>query len=452
MMHEPRTLRGVFSWCAAVLLVLTTFGTGRAATQSARVPTQWSAVPIYEGEDLKDNDPIDLAASDDGEIAVTWAHDETKRGISVRHRQESSWSWLTDSYESPAGFYARAPTSAYSGTQRLDVWIQSADTQLGCNDSIQVRQADSAGRRSSIGADYYNPCIEPALAAGTSGWHVVFAAASSAADCTGSKVDLYYAYLPSLGDDDWLTPTVVITHGAVISSATRGGGVTYPRIATSPDGNTLHVVWQQREQLEDKTVRTSAWYISGTLSPVGDVTWSPPVRISPETYPLVVLPDVAATSDGRVHLVWTRVDGKRASPTGQYVYYYRLPDGALHRLTEQRIAVNMVSPRYFVRPSVTTHGDTVCVAWQGYWDGLEKGPEDIHLICSEDGGNNWGAILNISNSADYLSAFPRIAFSPTGSLHAVWVEYALKDEQWEPYSVFYGPAFRIFMPLVLRSG
>ena len=452
MMEGTGRLRGVFR-SVVMLLALTTLGVGTAASQSALVPTQWSAILISEGESLKPKDPVDLAVSDGGEVAVAWAR-ETEPGISVRHRQESGWTWQMDRYPPPESYpYAWSPTLAYSGTQRMDVWLEG-NRQFSCNQPIHLRSPDGTGGFQDVGEKgYYNALAPPlaSIAAGPSGWHLVFSAAPSTEECSQGSFNLYYAERRSL-ETRWLTPTVVITHGAVISNTAVGGGVAYPHIALSPDGETLHIVWEQREQFAGADIHASAWYISGTLSPGGAVTWSPPVRVSPEIYPRVVRPDVAIASDGRVHVVWTRVEGKFDAPTGQYLYHNRLPDGALYLLTEQPIAANKIFPKY-VSTSVTTHGDTVCAAWHGYSATQQgSGREDIHLICSEDGGEHWGLTTNVSHSAEYRSVFPRIAFSPSGSLHATWVEYALKDEQWEPYSVFYGPAFRILMPLVLRSG
>ena len=73
-MEGTSRLRGVFP-CVAMLLVLTTLHVGTAVSQSALVPSQWSAVPISEGESLRIKDPVDLAVSDDGEIAVAWARE-----------------------------------------------------------------------------------------------------------------------------------------------------------------------------------------------------------------------------------------------------------------------------------------------------------------------------------------------------------------------------------------
>jgi hypothetical protein len=241
-------------------------------------------------------------------------------------------------------------------------------------------------------------------------------------------------------------------------------GAWWPAMAASPDGQTLHLVWQEWAGSERETN-----YIRGTVSG-SSVSWSTtPTKLS-TGHSQAILPDVAVDPDGNVHVVWAEVVG--AGWGEQYVRYTRLNAGSGSWLPSQRIdpisvAANGIAPSY-VSAHVATWKDvesgetTVCVAWHGI---KQQDPpvdaEEALLTCSLDGGNNWLRTQNMSRSTtpagSEISIRPDIVFDSSGNLHVVWQEYSggASGSIPDDYEIYYASggigAGPVYLPLIMKN-
>ncbi len=427
---------------SAVLLALLAALLMATAVHGTAIP--WIPQVYQNVSESKEVSNIALAIGD-GTKSIAWRvkipSGERKGDLILA--QNAGYGWVTTTVTTTQE--TQWPSLVYSGTQLYMAWAQGEwyenPTVMGGN----VWERDPLGKVRSVSGNVYGAdWLRPRLQKGMNGLHMVFAATVISTQM--GNEDLYYAYRPWTSDN-W-TLTVVITHDQVATG--RTGGVFYPDLAV--DGNTVHIVWEQRNSTSSPVTYT-VWYISGTTVS-GSPQWGNPVPLS-QPNQNGERPVVAVDGNGRVHVAWTDY----ITETEQYVYYRCLESGGWTpgQLVsgDQSLKVNQIRPTT-VWPAIAARGNLVCIAWHGFYPDMALEMEEIFLRCSRDGGRNWGPIMNVSQSSG-LSLFPAIAIGSDNAVHLVWEEFhgGSESSYFFNYDAIYarGPSevHQLFLPLVLRN-
>jgi len=406
---------------------------------------------LPESTSVESWDTIDVGLGS-GDLYVSWAFsatDTTGVQVVVGELATGNWSAPTTLAAPPVGQHAWSPSLTYFGTDLSVTWVQGSESHPCANPRSVMQQDLGDSSAQAITGNVYGPAIAPDTAGGSSGWHMVFAAAPTPDQCSqGSKFDLYYAHRESPAHS-WSAPTVVITHEAVLDPAASYGGIWYPRIALDDSNEILYVVWQQEQNWVTPVIRldTAAWLVTATVASIPP-TWSEPVRLSPPEQQYAVRPTLAVDGSGQVHTVWTEY----IRTDYQNIHYQPLGKGPVVKLNIQPAQVSNNAPMY-ARSSIATQGTSVCVTWHGY---TEVGPEEVSLRCSANQGDSWQLPVNVSESSRPLSVYPEIAMDQDGDAHIVWAEFRLDDDLWVPEGVYYRAGqppddLRVFLPLVMRG-
>lgn len=401
------------------------------------------SINLSQSGDVK---PPALALRPDGEVAVAWAGNSEKH-ISLARRDGENWNTtvLTPTEETNTW----NPNLVYTGTQLLAAWMQTGATG---NDVMQY-DVDTGMSPQRIITSVYGT-IFPRMAVNAKGIHMVFAATHDVNK--PNEGDLYYAYRAA-GTSTWITPTVVITHAQ--ASAPNNGGIRFPALALSPDGQSLHIVWEQIITIpEPPYVQRTVWYVSGTWnSGEQQFHFGSPMQLS-EAAQNAVLPAITVDEADRVHVTWIELYGSVTRPEGQYVNYRRLASSQWTpavRVDPVHVIINSTKPTWSTA-AVATRGNTLCVTWHGYRGNLgDSGEEEVLMRCSRNGGQSWDPMtVNVSNTPHILSFCPDIRMDETGGIHVVWQEYQGGNLQTN-YDTYYRdgtlPCIRIYLPLVLRT-
>jgi len=390
----------------------------------------------------------DLALGPAGKIAVVWAGNNEKNVFLARLNEDV---WLTTVLTGTESADALSPNLVYIGTQLLTVWVEATAEEKNI-----VQYDVDEGTSPQVVASLYGETIAPRMAVGANGVYMVFAAATS--EATRSQTDLYYTY--RLGSaTTWISPTIAITHSQAVLP--NSGQVWYPDLALSPDGDTLHVVWEQVETIIEPEISHSrtVWYTAGVWqSGEQQFLWSAPVCLSPNGQ-TAVRPRVTVDEAGRVHVTWVELyGGLLIRPPGQYINYRRQESiqwtDPIH-IDPVHVMVNNITPTWS-KAIADARGDTICVVWHGYRGTLEDtGQEETLMRCSRNGGQTWDSFTtNISETPNRLSLYPAIRIDSTGHLHIIWREYQ-GGSYMTNYDIYYRsgsiPKFRIYLPLVLRK-
>jgi hypothetical protein len=287
----------------------------------------------------------------------------------------------------------------------------------------------------------------PRLASGPARLYVVFNGGPD-----GGVPDILYASR-SLSGGAWSTATLVHTHTWSI------GGSWYPALAIGPDGQTVHVAWEERRGLASGS---EILYLTGTVAGP-EVTWhQPPVTLSPPQVQWAAWPDIAVDSGGNVHAVWGEQVQEAAAQCGdapyeQYVGYTRFDARSGEwlsptvRIHTDPVCVNDKTPRN-AAPRVVLRGQqpTVCVVWHGYRPGGEAA-EEVLLSCASYLPLGWSVPASVSRSpgSEAMSIIPSIAADARSRLHIVWQERT-GDSTLDDYQAYYSGSPRLFLPLVAR--
>lgn len=390
---------------------------------------EWvGADPAFQLVANGDGQHADLAVRA-GQTAVVWAGRSTP-GIYLGISGGSSWTTTTLTTTAEV----HHPVIVYSGTRWIAVWVQ------GVLSDVTIMSQDQDGLAQAVVTHMFGEAF-PQLKSGPTGQYLTFAASTSYAERT--LTDLYLSHRP-LTATTWAT-AIVVTRTQVIPGQT-GGGVWNPRLALSPDGLTLHLVWQQTVG-----ITRTVWYLSGTWIP-GGVMWGSPQQVSPSDQSVAVLPDVAATAD-QVYVTWTEVVGGVAYSNTQYINLWRLGKSAVR--VSPDFYVNNVQPTW-AASTLDAQGQQVCFTWHANVPGVPsgEGKEEVWLQCSKDGGATWMELVNVSESPVTYSLNPRVELDASGRVALVWTEVAMDQEQRKFYDVYYriGPAqmLHVYLPLVLR--
>lgn len=419
------------AWVFTPLMVVLTVSVTIAATSDP----DWYGTPsenVSHSSQHRAWQPA-IAADSSGQVVIAWSDERTGvRDIYATNGDGGAWS-------APQAVAKTTKTSHFPdvlavGDRPFVVWVEAPtairETEIGTGDmrliSSPVALVDAP----------------PRLVGGAGRLHVVFSAGAA------NIPDIYYT-------SRLLTETVWLAAKRIYASPALFGSW-WPALAISPDGGTLHAVWENK----GLAIRSIA-YMKGTVSGA-NVNWSSATTLS-TGITRAINPDVAADSQGNVHVVWGEIGA--GGYDEQYVRYTRY-DAASDSWTTPAVLVDLnpvqTNPEIplFVAPSLALwekgNRVTVCVAWYGFWAG-DPGAEEVLVRCSQDGGVTWSSAVTENTSRTTSSAGwevsmrPAIAFDGWGRLHVAWQERA-GDDLTEDYEVYYSRALsRVFLPLVARS-
>ena len=442
-------------WLLPLLLALTMGGlvAGVVVAQTNPDWIDWDGTEptsISEDEEASRAWQPAIAAGAPERMIVAWSDRaesaEAKRNIHLVLSGDNGRTWSApQSITTP--LYSALPDAVIVGDQYFVAWVdqQTEGGQPSALYEAEVTQTGDVVAVRPIPAPVGFQSTRPRLAASEGRLHVVFNA--------GDPSSILYATRP-------LTATAWPTATVVTSTATFGSW--FPSLVVDPDGETLHLVWQDLAPGE-RTVRYMRWSASGTdveiLSPAGGVTetrW--------------IYPSIAADSDGDLHVIWGEEvgAGTTADKLDQYVRYARYDAGSglwtsPERVFSEHVKVNADDPRD-VSPSLALkeEGDRteICIAWHGF---RENSPvpvlaEEVLVGCSEDDGETWSEPRNMSRSFGYdpgetdVSIIPAITFDTMGQLHGVWQERTELVSLVPYYEIYHTWAVHmVFLPLVMRS-
>jgi hypothetical protein len=427
----------------ALIVALATVGGVWAVTVE---PWFWAGVVtnVSASGDIRAN--VSLAAETD-DVAVVWSGGEGAPGIYLARNTGSGW--VRSTITSTGNRANRFPALVLLNSQPLVAWSQSESTNPVDSQAQTLQQQDSTGSAHAIAGPIYGRVAPDMDLAGT-GLHMVYPAAMTSFEW--SRTDLYYVHR-YLTETTWSAPTVVLTHSQVLPP-TILGGIWSPKVAVSPDGQTLHIVWEQYEIISGPDP-SRIWHIAGTWQP-GGVVWGTPTRLSPLNQNYTVRPNVTVAESGIVHITWTELipgPGGTTNPEAQYINYRQLMNATTTQLNVDAIKVNSNNPTW-ASSAIALHEQSLCVAWHGFYAG--ESIEEITMRCSKDEGESWLSLMNVSASPSLLSDFPAIAFDPLGYVHIAWEEREIGSGTYEPLDIYYRGGLpqrpTMFIPLVARQG
>ncbi len=440
--NRARAARWWLSWPVALLIAGLIAGVVFAATDPDWDGTEPRNVSASE-PDLARQPAI--ASSLSGRMVVAWSDqrsesEEAQRNIYAVLSDDDGGTWSTVPEPiSETAADSLLPAALVVGDQAFVAWVDD-DPPTGIYEA--ARTGTGTWETHHIPSPVQLSNTRPRLAAGADRLHVVFNA--------GKNIpDILYAARP-LTAAAWPTATVIYTHTATFGSW-------YPVLAVDPDGETLHVVWEERASSSQRAIM----YMRGTVSGT-DVDWASPSTLS-TGITLSLWPTIAADASGNLHVVWgERVGTGAVQERGQYVRYRRYDAAGdswseppvFRRIDDSPVRVNQLRPTD-VSPNLALverdNQATVCVSWHGFRGGALA--EEVLLSCSPDGGQSWEAPRNVSRSpgAEAISIVPSIVFDARGRLHSVWEEH-VGDSIVYNYEVYYARAIvKVFLPLILRS-
>lgn len=386
-----------------------------------------------------------MAQADDGTIAIVWSRvaPDQKTGprwLTLTQRTGNTWGapitlrTVTTDINQPAVAYlgniwhVAWTEGLYGGPAKLMV--------LRNGGTVQVLQ-DPVYRYTT-----------PDIASAANGLHMVYAAATSP-NYPNNKPDLYYTFYPANGSA-WTAPTIAITSSQVLTPGVKGE-IWYPRIAVTPDGTSIHLVWEQVVDLAEGA-RYEVWYVKGTLSG-SNVTWGQARRLSPQGQ-YALRPEIVLNAQGYPHVIWTEALPPLGRPTAQYIdYRFQNAQGwsIPIRIDPYNAAVSNLNPTY-VQAEIALHENRLCVAWHASRDPNAK--EELLLTCSENQGSTWGTTVNVSNTPEKLSLYPHLLFNRQGKLLLTWIESNSTKWLWD-YNPFFRSEktnlYKLYLPITLRN-
>jgi hypothetical protein len=421
------------------ILLLVALPAGSAIAEVTASDPDWAGSPpenvSHSSLDRARQPDIDVDSS--GETVIVWSDETMLNGRDIYYAKATGDSWSTPQVVSDTVESSLFPYALAVDDRHFVAWVDGESPQ----DRELLEAEIGAGGTRAIPSPAAAELLQPCLAASTDRLHVVFGASNVGVP------DLYHSSRPLAGGA-WAQAQLIHASPVFFESAD-------PALAADPDGNKLHLVWENKG-----SESSSIMYMSGTVSGSA-VSWSPAITLS-TGITFSIRPDIAVTANGDIHVTWGETIAEDYNE--QYVRHIRYDadsdtwDGSAVRIDPNPVRVNEDSPTY-IGPAVAVWEDSdetqVCIAWHGFRDG-DPGAEEILLRCSSDGGSTWpSATENVSRSTTQagweVSIRPLLAFDTGGTLHIVWQERAGSDLKTN-YEVYYSASsHRIFLPLVLRN-
>jgi len=387
-----------------------------------------------------------IAVGPSGPMVAAWNYSGLEERddiyVTLSHDQGSTWSTPVPAWDTDG--FSQLPDAIIAQGTVYVAWTENESSENTF--TVYAGELGSAPRAIPVPAadTPSNIPTRPRLAAGPDRLHVVFNAGAQF-ELNGSHI-FYSSLAPE--HTTWTTATQVFA-GTDVSW--------FPALAVAPDGEALHVVWEEKKVLQENR---SVQYVRGTASG-SSVSWAPPTTLSVGVNS--VKPDVAVSSGGDVHVIWGEVV-KAGVDSEYYVSYRRYDSDSDSWLDAERVDalpvyVNEATPTESPpRLALWEAGDQVhiCVAWHGCRDSSQCA-EDALLSCSRDGGKTWRSVRTMSpcpegidEEAD-ISIWPSVTFDTSGTLHGVWRQ-RIADSPQDDYEIYYAHSFHtVFLPLVIRN-
>lgn len=330
------------------------------------------------------NNSRKIASGPNGIIHVVWGEEDyqnwTNR-IYYKHSLDRGTTWAPEILLSDTSGRAFYPSIAAVGETVHVVW---SDFRYGSQKAVLYRRSTDNGLSwlpiQCVHAGSWN-CQEPAIAAGGSIVHVVWAT-----DSAGREI--YYNRSTDNG----------VTWGSPVQLTFNVYESRYPSIATS--GDFVHVVWSDW--------RDRCFEVYYLRSRDGGATWdSVSVRISGDVTTISDHPAICA-SDSHVHVVWFDV---RYIPFE--LYYRSSADNGTTWLPEMRITEDTLGS---YNPTICADGPIVHIVWEGLY-----GTADICHKMSTDFGLTWQPETRLTCD-QFQSAMPSATLVDSG-IHVVWTDF-----------------------------
>ena len=370
-------------------------------------------------------------------IYLAWS--DGRDGVSNIHYTNSgdggaSWTpaqrvWWTD-------LKSWRPTLVVTGTTRYLAWADQASSGL---EHTVYQMALGAGSVTFVPNEHPMLASAPRLALGAGGeLHLVLPGG------LGNNPDVLYSRR-SIGATTWPTATVVFTHTAT--------GSFEPSLVVSPDGETIHLVWEERD-----FTKSAIYYMRGQRSGA-ETVWQSPTVLSPGINKSVLPVIGLAESDtGYVlHVIWGETQNQDGYKD-RYVRYSRSDDEGASwsdpiRIDPEAVRTNENTPSKVAHDLAITPSGTVCVSWHGFRSGVAVEAEEVYLTCSTDQGTGWETAVNVSRSPNLISIRPVLDVGDNGILHLVWQEQAYEDaDPLGEYQIYYVHSLphSVMLPMVRR--
>ena len=430
-----------------VTLLIGGVTTGVVVVAQTTIPNWWGSQPTSIIKDLPAHSLQPVIASDpsSGLLMAAWSNPPSEgalRNIYTVHSTDNGVSWTDPTEISTTADNSLKPDLIITQDQIFVTWVEgSPPTTIYEAERTPSTSWEMHPVPSPQPLDDY---VRPRLATGAGKLHIVFSGKEE------NITSILYAARP-------ITASTWVTATAIYTNTTTDERSRFPVLAVAPDGQTLHLVWQEHVFSSNEDV---IMYMQGQAS--GDsVVWGPVNILSSRTQDMIE-PDAVIDFDGNVHVTWGEVGA--GAHEEQYVRYTRYVGGLWMtptvRIDPDHVRVHDLSP-YYVVPKMAVWGADdqmiLCVAWHGYRTDavLEGAAEEVLSSCSYDKGDSWSLPKNVSRSSEdneTLSVSPSIAFDVTGQLQVVWQERAgavlLQD-----YEIYHSYAIHlVFMPLLMRNG
>lgn len=383
-----------------------------------------------------------VAAGPPAQVVVAWSDQDSLgalRNIYIRRSDDNARTWSAPEVISATAYQSALPDVCLTGTRTFVAWVEQL-TIGGQNVAINETEVGGGWVR-SVPSPIPLGWTRPSLGVGSGRLHLVFSAGAN----------ILHSSRP-LEVTTWPTATRIYT-------STTALNIGFPALAIGPDGETLHVVWQEEDFYDESAIM----YMRGHAHDA-EVSWEPARELAAAQTSELFFPTIAVDSAGNPYVVWGEAVGTGgAAEPDQYVRYTRYDASSsvwispALQVDANPVRTNQQIPFYTV-PSLALfeNGDReeVCVAWHGFRAG-EIG-EEILLNCSWDQGQSWSVPENASRSVGVaaMSLAPSIAFDAAGRLHGVWQEHRadMGDSVIYDYQVYHTRAlYGVFQPLVARN-
>lgn len=190
------------------------------------------------------------------------------------------------------------------------------------------------------------------------------------------------------------------------------GALWYPRgaqIAVTPDGQQVHVTWTQCIQTDGfgNCLNFSLRYSRS----VGGSAFSVPVGIAQNPF-LASFYDMAVDDTGNVSVVYPSSGASNST-----VMFVRVESGATVRTVNATL-----TPFGFFAFAPRLGIDGFGAAWITWFEGSSSVPSEVFTLRSNDGGQSFSALKNMSNTPSGPSGAPSIAPDKNGAPIMVWGE------------------------------
>jgi len=186
----------------------------------------------------------------------------------------------------------------------------------------------------------------------------------------------------------------------------------YPRgakIAVTPDGQQVHVTWT--ECIQTGSFGNCLNFSLRCSRSIGGSAFSAPVTIAQNDF-MASFYDIAADAAGGVSVVYPTADASNST-----IMYVRVENGGPVLTVDASL-----SPFGFFAFGPRLAIDGFGAAWITWFQGSSLVPSDVFTIRTNDGGLNFSAFNNISNSPSGPSGAASIAPDKNGAPLIVWGE------------------------------